>query len=586
MWGGFFCSIKNPGNGRMIRFRNPGSQYSTQVQVFKELFKRYGEADSFSLDQMAETITMTNLMTAYGYAGAQAYSLSQNEDRSRDTTYNNAKMYAEVFRLLGWVASADASHSYPLVFTYIGQHVANCETEDEALSLYKQCVLGINNPQETINVKFTEQVRFFKAALLSFLELDNIMYKHELCYGPMSVNDTDPEDWKRMISYVKSIRGSYSRYCNAYEKLCDDLNVKETLPDNSTRLPVAMMQTCGWVEKAKKTNKLFPPKSLDCMSITQKGIEVARYLRSLKDLRLDEFHSYSALQQESLIRLGVFSMLKRAGYDTSRYSNIINDDSNRCSSILEGKELLFSPYQTIQHETVDDALGIVRSSNIILKPHIAATKTARRTSDVMDLHNTEAFTSGNADSDEEMAVITHRVETRFKQGESKDSIIDSEFKEMINATQTVFYPYVATLFRILGFNCRASRAGDNGARWDAIIMDEEESIPIEIKSPTEEQHLSLKAIRQALENKIVLLSREIHHTKERTTSLAVGYYLPNDRAEVSILIDDFYAAYGFSIGVIDLKTLLVMAVNSIIDKKTINKEQLYTLRGFANGFID
>ena len=37
----------------MIRFRNPGTQYTTQVQVFKELYKEYKDAPSFNLDDMA-----------------------------------------------------------------------------------------------------------------------------------------------------------------------------------------------------------------------------------------------------------------------------------------------------------------------------------------------------------------------------------------------------------------------------------------------------------------------------------------------------------------------------------------------------
>ena len=40
----------------MIRFRNPGTQYTTQVQVFKELYKEYKDAPSFDLDDMASTI--------------------------------------------------------------------------------------------------------------------------------------------------------------------------------------------------------------------------------------------------------------------------------------------------------------------------------------------------------------------------------------------------------------------------------------------------------------------------------------------------------------------------------------------------
>ena len=93
----------------MIRFRNPGTQYTTQIQVFRELYKEYKDAESFGLDEMAQTITRCSLMTAYGYAGDAALSLSDTDDTSRNSTLMNAKMYAEVFRLLGWIASKGES---------------------------------------------------------------------------------------------------------------------------------------------------------------------------------------------------------------------------------------------------------------------------------------------------------------------------------------------------------------------------------------------------------------------------------------------------------------------------------------------
>ena len=46
----------------MIRFRNPGTQYTTQIQVFRELYKEYKDAESFSLDEMAQTITRCSLL--------------------------------------------------------------------------------------------------------------------------------------------------------------------------------------------------------------------------------------------------------------------------------------------------------------------------------------------------------------------------------------------------------------------------------------------------------------------------------------------------------------------------------------------
>ena len=248
----------------MIRFRNPGTQYTTQVQVFKELYKEYKDAPSFDLDDMSSTITKTKLMTAYGYAGDAALALSNTENDSLNSTKMNAKMYAEVFRLLGWITSA-GSGSYPLVFTYIGEHAA---LADDVLPLYEQCVLGINNPQEIMDVKYDEKVRFFKVALFSLEDLDGIMYKHELCLGPMSVDDLDHEQYKRMIADLKRLRGSYARYQAAYQELCDRLQVKPTLPDNSTRLPIAFMKTCNWI-MSERTRSLYPPKSLDCLRLPQ-----------------------------------------------------------------------------------------------------------------------------------------------------------------------------------------------------------------------------------------------------------------------------------------------------------------------------
>jgi hypothetical protein len=141
---------------------------------------------------------------------------------------------------------------------------------------------------------------------------------------------------------------------------------------------------------------------------------------------------------------------------------------------------------------------------------------------------------------------------------------------------------IATLFKIVGFKCSFSRPGDNGARWDAIIDDEYRSIPIEIKSPTEEQHLSIKAIRQALENKIVLLSRKTYITSPDVTTLAVGYYMPNERAEVNRLISDIKETYGYKVGVIDLKSLLTVAVSILLKGKSFDKEKLYSLEGLMN----
>lgn len=560
----------------MIRFRNPGTQYTTQVQVFRELYKEYKDANSFDLDDMARTIANTKLMTAYGYAGDEALALSQTDNDSLNSTKMNAKMYAEVFRLLGWISSV-ADSSYPLTFTYIGEHIA---TAEDILPLYEQCVLGINNPQEIMSVRYTEKVRFFKAALFSMEDLGGIMYKHELCLGPMSIDDLDTEQYKQMIQRILAMRGAFSRYQKAYAELCASLGVKPTLPDNSTRLPIGFMRNCNWIENCR-TSSLYPPKSLECLKLTRHGKETAKSLRDLKDLRLEEYNKYPERVKYALIRLGVYSMLIRAGYDSTPVQDIIDADTDTCKNILQGRQLLFSPYQTLKRSTVDAALGIQRTSNGYVRHISILPDLIRQENQVQEIH----MHTGNdlrTLLDEEVSDFRKLVIGLKENGRSKQDIIEKIFDENIVDTQTCFYPFVAMLFRVQGLDCQASRPGDNGARWDAIIVDNTRSIPIEIKSPTEEMHLSLKAIRQALENKVVLLSRKTHPTTVDTTSLAVGYYLPNDRAEVTNLINDFKNTYGFSIGIIDLKTLITFAVSSILEQKKINVDELNRLEGFAN----
>ncbi|MDU4244089.1 MAG: hypothetical protein E7I00_00860, partial [Varibaculum cambriense] len=100
--------------------------------------------------------------------------------------------------------------------------------------------------------------------------------------------------------------------------------------------------------------------------------------------------------------------------------------------------------------------------------------------------------------------------------------------------------------------------------------------------PTEELHLSLKAVRQALENKVILLSRKTYPTQQDTTSLVVGYELPNARAEVTKLINAIYCTYNIRIGAIGLRALFAMAISAISNDQTIEAAKLNNLKGILN----
>lgn len=571
----------------MIRFRNPGTQYSTQVQVIKQLYEALHNQAYFTLEDMAIVIAQGRLMTAYGYAGDDALRLSNTDQESMNSALMNAKMYAEVFRMLGWVTPYSEKSSYPLVFTYIGVHVAL--STGDCSKLYEQCVLGINNPtQLTDKMRYDEKVRFFKCALRSFIDLGGVMYKHELCLGPMSINDEDERAYRRMIQYIKSLRGDYKRLKKAFEDLAASLGMKTTPVDNCTRLPIAFMKTCNWVESVQ--NKSLYGKSMSCLKITEHGIETYESVKNMYDLRLDQYVDLDEHTQRSMIRLGTYSMLLRSGYDMSIVQETIASDSEQCKKITGGKSLLFSPAQTIRRTQVEDALGFKMGTGVESQRHIdtfdsaVEEREALNNTQIWKLNIPKSAATELLTSPEDRDFL-QRVSNLVEKGNGSRKIVNILFDYYADATQTTFYPLIATLFKIMGFDCAFSRPGDNGARWDAIIDDPKRSIPIEIKSPTEEQHLSIKAIRQALENKIILLSRKTHITTPDVSTLAVGYYMPNERAEVTRLISDFKETYGYRIGVIDLKSLLSLAVSILVDGKGFDKEKLYKLEGLANASI-
>ena len=329
---------------------------------------------------------------------------------------------------------------------------------------------------------------------------------------------------------------------------------------------------------------------MSCLQITPHGVEIYESIKDMYDLRLDKYVDLDECTQQSMIRLGTYTMLLRAGYDMSAVKDLMVSDKIQCNSVIGDKELLFSPSQTIRRMQVEKALGIEIGSGFESQHHINTFDSAVEEREAMNctqiwkLNVPENAATDLLTSTEDIDFL-NRVNQLAESGKNTREIVNVLFDYYIDATQTTFYPLTATLFKIMGYNCSFSRPGDKGARWDAIIDDPLRSIPIEIKSPTEEQHLSIKAIRQALENKIILLSRKTHITSPEVSTLAVGYYMPNERAEVSRLISEFKITYGYNIGVIDLKSLLSLALSILVDGKGFDKEKLYHLEGLMNANI-
>lgn len=572
----------------MIRFRNPSSSLETMLASFEQMYEELKDREYFDNDDIALVLAKANLMASSGFTGDAALVLGANKDRSKDKTYNNAKMFAEIFRLLGLISVVnDVSSNYR--FTYIGEHMMAPNADKKAI--VEQCILGMNNPNKIMDVSYDESVRFFSCVLLTMDQLDGYICRDEMILGPMCVNDNSPSEFAKMIKYIRSVRGDFSRLQGDLEKLAKSLQANKkggmsvTSVQNCTRFPISVLKYCDWVDSE---NTYIYGKSVLFMKLTRHGRETVKKIKTLQDIRLDDYEKSSHKQKQALIRLGAYAMLGRAKFDLSTVEQDIKRDKEECESILKGREILFSPYQTLEYSEVNQAM------NLSIDIHKASdVKIGKRMTTIYKQKVNSMLISQNIAVDQtvefdnqyvtkEVLGFVRYVRELHKKIKNINQLVQYIVNEHINDKKTEFYPLVETLFRIIGVDCHKSRDGVNGERWDAVIRDPCRSIPIEIKSPTEEMHISVKAIRQALENKILLLSRKTYLTTEQCSTYAVGYYPPNDRAEVSDLIDNIKKTYGYNVAVFDIASLIKVAVNIILLEKGIDIEKLYNLEGIIS----
>ena len=119
------------------------------------------------------------------------------------------------------------------------------------------------------------------------------------------------------------------------------------------------------------------------------------------------------------------------------------------------------------------------------------------------------------------------------------------------------YPFVVNALTALGLATRVTPAGDTSNRMDAVVVKAGDSMPVEIKSPTETLSIDVKSVQQALENKVIISSRHQQSlpSARETSSLVVGFSYPSERSDVLELVEDIHGTYGVRIGLLDCESL-------------------------------
>jgi hypothetical protein len=351
--------------------------------------------------------------------------------------------------------------------------------------------------------------------------------------------------------------------------------ITKTTMENYTRFPIAAIQWAGWAEKHQ-----------GYFHLTKAGRDELKRIEALVDFRLEDFRAMPDEIRAPFIRSCFYRMLERAGFDLSPVSAQLQCDERtlRQQKAPDPGEVLFSPFQQIEYTEVNAAL---RRSDTetgttakITRTEVAERGTAIRRRAMTILYQTlSAPVATNSETETLRAEVSEAL--RKNKGEVSQTI-EELFAKYAQANQEEFYPLVARLFQLLGFDCQLSRRGRNYERADAIIVANDGSVPIEIKSPGEEIEISVKGVRQALENKVVLLARKRFPVMHEDTSLVVGYEPPNDRSEVHELVDDIEKAFNLRVGVVDFRSLLTLVVEVVVSGKHMQLTSFKQLKGIIH----
>ena len=567
----------------MIRFPNPSSDINSLIRIFYEIFEALNSQASFSLDDVLLTLVERDLATSCGFIGEEALLLSTRPDRSRDPLYNQSKMYSELFKVLGWIHPLERKLNFQ--FTYFGAHVVEAKLDPSAI--FEQSAFGIAYPNEILNVQGDYQLRPFATFLRALGALDGLLARDELIVGPMCLsNDRDNQLFGDMVAEIRTLRGSWQALNDKMKTISGQRNIKLNTMRNYTRFPLAVLRWTGWTEN--ETNKVVYDKPIKFDKLTDKGYSALELIEGSKDIRKIDLEKIDRATKDAIARLSFYQILERAGFDMDPVESALIEDKILVKNYLGSADhsILFSPFQELSCDYLHSifpnlsSLGISKTPRELFVPHAPENTSEILYSSVeLSGETVPLVVESDSDNQDVKREILGIFKGPMEQSKNIGKAVEYIMSQYTDVNKDVFYPVVAKLFKVIGYDCELSRHGVNYKRWDAIISSPRHSIPIEIKSPGEEKFLSIKAIRQALENKVILLARTAYPTEFKDTSLVVCYNLPNNRSEVTSLINDVFEVYGIVIGVIDFRALLQIAGSQLFLEEGHNRDQLEKLHG-------
>lgn len=455
----------------MLRFPNPGSTIENFVSVYGAAFERLS-GRIVNLDEIVATVVAANLATSSGYMGEQAVARSTRADRSRDPLYNQLKMYAELFRILGWLHPTPQS-ALNFTFTLLGQQVVAAGRDYGPL--LEECVLGIVYPTPILTVKGDFDLRPFAFMLRVMAASGGHLSRDEMIIGPLSAaSDRGKQNLDTVVSTISAARESAAVSGEAVQLVSEARKIQVNTLQNYTRWPIALLRDLGWA--TREAARFRDGQKYRTFHLTEKGRALAERVERSYDLRIDEAAQLAPKERNALAVVAHFRMLERSGFDIAPLEQRIAEAEATAAPALgrlgtDGRDLLFSPFQSLSLGDVADAFAPSEQT-----AHIETGK--GRVGSAAAPHGRD---------DRSHLFVRPRLVAAEGAGVGGPDALRAELAELLKAhgkiavaaahfsehhardTQTAFYPLVTHLFQILGFESDYSRAGVNYQRWDAYV---------------------------------------------------------------------------------------------------------------------
>lgn len=537
----------------MHRFPNAISDLNSLKTAFKFLHENIKTDLIFDLMDMRNILVTTGIISSSGSIGAEALERGSNKDLSRDKPYNQSKMYAEAFRALGWIQSTkDKALQYS--FTLMGD---NLIASNFNKSLIENCFIGMEFPNDKIDVKGKGRLKPFLGILKLMKGLNGVLSRNELIFYLFVEDDSKKKNMDKTISQLLNHRGKSGSLDEALDSLCKKRNIsRKPTAENYTRYPLGILKGLNWANPTSdKENYIGNERTY---KMTERAKKILEICEQKLDLRMDVIKSKN-IQREASIS-SYYSMLEESGIDISQHSKLKKENDELLLKEIGTTDVIFSPFQVLDVDTLSDIfktpIKIKRTDSDNLSPR----ETRGNLSNYSHLDLSLSKPSTSAYKNE----LNNKIKNLLNQY-SKKEVIQKLKETFKNYDKTEFYPLIEDIFKCMGINCYLPPHGDNSQRFDALLLGEDDAIPVEIKSPREELKVGVKAVRQALENKVILRARfrEIIPNKSETSTLVVGWEVPNLRSQDFELIKDIYKAYDIKIAIIGINSLLKTCIDAV-----------------------